>query len=66
MAKVRLTERCHGFTKTLDDGREFTYTHNQRMWLEDTTEILPDGTTLVTWHKSCNACADAKEDLDAQ
>jgi len=66
MAKIRLQERCRGFTKILDDGREFTYSHNERMWLEDIRTTLPDGTMLVTWIKSCNACDDAKQDLDAQ
>jgi hypothetical protein len=66
MALVRLQERCRGFTEVLEDSREFTYSHNERMWLEDTSETLPDGTTLITWRKFCNACADAKQDLDAQ
>lgn len=65
MALVRLQERCRGFTKILDDGREIEYKHNERMWLEDTT-VIADGTTLVTWRKFCNACADAKQDLDSQ
>jgi hypothetical protein len=43
MALVRLQERCRGFTEVLEDSREFTYSHNERMWLEDTSETLPDG-----------------------
>ena len=65
MALVRLQERCKGFTEVLDDGREFKYKHNERVWLEDTTVIV-DGITLVTWRKFCNSCDDAKQDLDAQ
>jgi len=66
VTRERLQERCTGFTHVADDLTETEYTHNQRMWLDHEAVLQPDGTNLVTWRKWCQACDDAKEDLDAQ
>ena len=66
VSRERLDERCKGFTHVLDDLSEVVYKHNERVWLDKYVDVEPDGTDMVTWHKRCNACLDAKQDLDSQ